>query len=125
MSKYAAQDIIGSKFQRARYVQIENVLGAVARCWFLEEEVINLGDEKIKRDVDSIELKFDPEEVFELVDPVTGEPLGKTATHRDVYIMLHSLYIQQAQKRDEQAIADAMREQERQELPELLPKKAE
>lgn len=106
--KYNGNAAHGVPYQRARYVQIENILGETPRLWFLEEQVVKIdGSDPFKKDVASIQVNFDPEEVIVLVNPATGEATGGFATHRDIMVLLHSLYISAAMKRDSDAIVEA------------------
>jgi hypothetical protein len=53
------------------------------------------------RDETALVGAFDPVAgLFPLVNPETGEPLGQTMTHAQLYVALHSLYMHLAQERD-------------------------
>jgi hypothetical protein len=118
MINYKESTVAGSVYQRCRYVQIDNTLNAVPKMYCLEEEVIIIPDrEPMRRDVSSIDLIFDPTSAIELINPETGEKLGSTVTHKELYVILHSLYIQAAANRDSEV------PKERLPLSPLLPPK--
>jgi len=72
---------------------------------FEEEDVLVLADRVINIVSGSITAGFTPTETFHLMDPATGQPTGVVASHMDVYVMLNSLYIDLALKRDAAAAA--------------------
>ena len=47
-----------------------------------------------------LDLPFDLEADFPLLDPVTGMPTGQTMTNAGLYQALFSLYMQTATRRD-------------------------
>ena len=66
----------------------------------IQQQIEQLGDEVVVKDVGNLSVVFDPAAVIDLVDPATGLPTGQTMTHGDVYVALHSLYLQLATERD-------------------------
>lgn len=94
-----------TQYRRAAGVSIRNDLGESAGITFHEEDVV-LFDGKVTS-VQSVAPmtrqvygEFDPNGLFPLVHPATGESLG-TGTHEQLYVLLHSLYLYLAQQRDE------------------------
>lgn len=104
---YKQSAVTGETWQRAVRVVVENPYeGGVPAVTFVEEQLINLPGEVITRASGSVSEPFTPAnagEVFNLVHPETGAVLG-TATYQDVYVMLHSLYLHVAAKRDAEAV---------------------
>lgn len=102
MAKYQEQSITGEKWVRSNAVRISNPYQGTPTITFLEEEVSHLSDGRmVNAQLAGIAEPFsDPSKTFPLVNPVTGESLGATASYQDVYVLLHSLYIALATARD-------------------------
>lgn len=69
----------------------------------MEEQVVNLEGESIQRQRGGVQEPFTAEnagEEFQLINPETGEQLGATASYQETYVMMHSLYLHLATKRD-------------------------
>ena len=103
MVNYRQTNVSGESWQRCTRVVIENPLNGTPSVNFIEEKVVNLGDQYITTPCDNLTLSFDATAEFPLVDPVTGEvPVERTSmSHFEVYAVLNSLYIYLAKKRDE------------------------
>lgn len=102
MSNYKQSTVTGDSWVRATRVVIENGIGGTPAVSFIEEQVINLPGEVITRSAGNIAEPFTVEnaaEAFDLLHPETGAVIG-SATYQDVYVMLHSLYMHVATKRD-------------------------
>lgn len=100
----------GSMWTRSNKVTISNPYNQTPSVHFEEERVIQLdgGAAPITNpNPRFLSANFDATASFPLLDPVTGEPTGATATHQELYVMLHSLYIKTATDSDAQAAADA------------------
>lgn len=91
-------------WRRAANVTISNPYNGVPVLIFYEEDKIRLPNGSIMsgpgvRDP-QIKVNFDtPLAEFPLRHPVTGEVIG-TAKHQDLYVLLYSLYLDLAAKRD-------------------------
>ncbi|MFC7460747.1 hypothetical protein [Hydrogenophaga defluvii] len=107
MSNYREQAISGQKWVRSNSVQISNPYQGLPVVRFGEEEIAVLSDGKtINTPLEGLTEPFtDPAKTFPLLNPVTGEALGATASYQDVYVLLHSLYIALAVARDAPATA--------------------
>lgn len=102
MSNYKQSSSVGTSWQRACRVVIDNPLGGTPVANIVEEEVVSLGGKTITTPCSNLYVDFDPAAEIALIDPETGMPTGETRSHVDLYVMLHSLYIQAARLRDEQ-----------------------
>ena len=102
MANYKEESVSGTKWIRSNRVNITNPFNGMPRVNFGEEEITVLSDGKVHTTIwDGISEEFnDPNTQFDLVNPQTGDLLGSTATYQDVYVLLHSLYISLAKKRD-------------------------
>lgn len=103
MQNYKETAVSGTSYIRAREVTITNTLGGYKGIMFCEEEVSVFGEKIMRENVGAIHQEFTPENAsteFQLLNPVTNEPIGATATYQDVYILLFSLYYHMAAQRD-------------------------
>lgn len=110
MADYKQTTVAGTSYVRAFSVQANNPLTGTKAISFMEEKVINLGDEQITRPQGGIQEPLMTEnmlEEFQLVNPVDGTPIGQTMTYQQVYLALHSLYLHVATKRDVAVAATA------------------
>lgn len=101
-----------SSWQRANRIIIDHPIpgtGRVSTISFVEEIAVALPDgrfatspvgvltEALLTDQDNNNLN----EVVQLIDPVTGQPIeGQTITYAAAQVMMHSLYLHVAAKRD-------------------------
>lgn len=102
MPNYKQSDISGQSWQRAVRVVVENPSEGTPAITFIEERIINLPGQKITQSAGNVSEPFTPEnamEQFNLLNPETGVVIG-AAAYQDVYVMLHSLYLHIAAKRD-------------------------
>lgn len=99
---YKFQEGSATSWRRAYSVNIQNPTGGSPSILFHEEDVFSMGGELITRPVISPGLLgvFDASAEIPLVNPETGDLTGQTATHQDLYVLLHSLYMQLARERD-------------------------
>lgn len=99
---YRESDVIGVTWQRCHRIDIRNPYEEPKFAVFLEEEITDLGNGKIvKSPAGQILADFtDPTTVVNLINPLTGTPLNETVTYQDIYVILHSLYLQLATERD-------------------------
>jgi hypothetical protein len=100
MPNYKEQTATATAWQRANEVRISNPANGVPNIVFYEEEAINLPSGIITRNVGNLTESFaDPTKTFNLLHPVTGDVIG-TAAYQDIYVMLFSLYMALADRRD-------------------------
>jgi hypothetical protein len=98
---YRESAVTGSKWTRSQSVTVSNPLSGVPEIAFSEEEVSLLSDGRaINNPVGVLRKVFDtPATTFPLLNPVDNTVIG-TASHQEVYILLHSLYMALAAERD-------------------------
>ena len=103
MQNYKETTVSGTSYVRANEVTVRNVLGGYKGIMYCEEEVSILGEKIMREGIGAIHQEFTAENAsteFQLLNPVTNEPIGETATFQDVYVLLFSLYYDLAAKRD-------------------------
>lgn len=101
MANYKQTSVTGDSWQRCRFIQISNALASVPQIQFTEETVLKLeGFGTVNKDSGHFVVEFNPGSTIGMVDVHTGELTGETVTHQRLYEILHSLYIQEAHKRD-------------------------
>ncbi len=105
MPDYKAAALTANKWRRASAVVIENPVGDGKRIVFREEDFTQLSDGRVMNEpAGQIAAVYeDPAATFPLRDPASGELTGQTATHGEVYVLLHSLYLSLAENRDAEA----------------------
>lgn len=109
MSKYNQTIAQGEVYTRAKRVICSNPLEGSRQITFIEEDVVTVGDKTMMTDAGQISQPFtnnNGDTEFPLVNPLTGEDLGQTVTFQQLYVLLHSLYISLATKRDESLVED-------------------
>ena len=108
MANYKETTIMGESWQRCCQIVIENPPGQPPLVRFDEERILSLsaGGAEVRTPAGTLCVPFDPAREFALLDPVTGEPAGGTATYADVYGLLFSAYLDAARVRD--AITDGV-----------------
>jgi hypothetical protein len=102
MANYQESTVTGTTWKRCNKIEIRNPYQGAKLAIFLEEELTSLANGKIIQEPSTnIQESFsDPAKVVELVDPTTGASLGNTVTYQEIYVILHSLYMQLANERD-------------------------
>ncbi len=103
MPNYKETNVTGTGYVRACEVTVSNVLGGYKGIMFCEEEVSIFGNKIMRENIGAIHQEFTAENAsteFPLLNPVTNEPIGATATFQDVYVILFSLYYHLAAQRD-------------------------
>ena len=109
MTDYKEQNITGDikSWRRCKKIEVLNPYNAMPSMIFHEEDVSKLPDNRdIKSEVIShILTNFStPLKEFNLLNPNDNSVIG-TAKHQDVYVLLYSLYINLASKRDANELA--------------------
>lgn len=98
---YQETQVTGSRYRRAKYVNINNSKGQVPQISFEEERITVLDDGKsFSESVGSLSTAFDATSIIPLLDPETGEDTGNTMTQAEVFQALYSLYFKLAAERD-------------------------
>jgi hypothetical protein len=103
MADYKQSTVAGTAWQRCSEVRIANPyqgFGGTPLVTFGEEQIINVGGKYVRQYVGELHKGFDPAATIAMLNPVTGESLGTTVTHGELYAILFSLYMQTAQERD-------------------------
>lgn len=103
MQNYKETEVSGTSYVRAREVVVSNVLDGYKGIMYVEEEVSILGSKIMRENVGAIHQEFTADNAsteFPLLNPITNEPTGETATFQDVYVLLFSLYYHLATQRD-------------------------
>jgi hypothetical protein len=82
-----------------------NEYGKIPTIRFDEEDIIISTDNKriVNRLGSCITYAFSPleaENEFDLINPLTDQPLGATAKYQDLYVLLYSIYYHMAELRD-------------------------
>jgi len=101
---YKESSVTGSEYTRCQKIMIYNPLGGQPMLEFDEERATILADRTLTERVGGLRVAFDPAEEIALINPETGEPLGSSVTHAQLYVILFSLYIGKAQARDAAAV---------------------
>jgi hypothetical protein len=100
MANYRESSVSGSKWQRATRVVVDNQLGNTPSIYFEEEEVVNFDGTAFKKPVGIVNCVFEASKEIPLINPATGEALGTSITQMEIYVALHSLYMQLVAARD-------------------------
>lgn len=101
---YKKSEIVGSKWHRFSTINISNPRVGTPSVICTEQEVFTLADTEVIRDVGSISFTFDPNTVFDVLNPLTGEAIG-TGTGAQVYALVYSYVMHEAKLRDDAAAA--------------------
>lgn len=104
MPDYRQANGQANSWRRAREVHIKNPRGGTPMVSFVEEDVVQFGNQEARVPVlpagGVAHGYFEPGGVIQMRDPQTGELTGTTVTHAELYAIMHSLYIQLALERD-------------------------
>lgn len=99
--KYQEQTATGTTWVRCKSLTIDNSLTSAPTANFQETRVTEVNGKFSEQYVSGLVKAFDPVNgVIPLRNPETGELIGTTATHADLYVILYSLYMQTALARD-------------------------
>lgn len=100
MPNYKESNVVGTSWQRAYQVLIENPYNGTPSITFNEEAIIDTGSEIISKHVYALTRTMaEPTTEFQLKNPFTGDVIG-VASYQDAYVMLSSLYMALAEERD-------------------------
>ena len=103
MQNYKGTTVSGTSYVRSNEVTVRNVLNGYKGIMYCEEEVSVFGNKIMRENIGAIHQEFTAENAgteFPLLNPITNEPVGSTATFQDVYVLLFSLYYHLAAQRD-------------------------
>lgn len=103
MAGYREKTVSGTQVTRPTRLVIENPGVGDPSVSFVEEDFLTIGTDTVSRGTGQITYPINAttkSEVFDLVNPVTGAPLGKQAKLSDLAVMYYSLYLYIAAKRD-------------------------
>ncbi len=100
---YKQTSLSGDSWVRASSIMIDNPLAGVPVIRFIEDKILNLENEVlIKNSISTLVETFttaNSNTEFNLRNPETSEIIG-TSTYSEIYVILHSLYMHLAEKRD-------------------------
>lgn len=102
MPNYKQTQITAESWTRCNKVICDNPYTGGKMVTFIEERVIDLGDGPMTQPTGVLVEHFgeaNATEQLDLIHPDTGAVIGQ-ATFQQVYLMLHSLYMHAAIKRD-------------------------
>lgn len=103
---YNESQVSGTKWTRCHTVICNNPLvpgpGSQKGVMFLEEGVINIEGNIVvlSNSGNQINVEYNPNGQFPLLNPLTGNPVGGFMTHDQLYQALFSLYRYSAEQRD-------------------------
>lgn len=100
MSNYNETSQIGTTWNRARQVIINNPYTGPKEFVFFEELVASLGSKHFGKDTAVLRGEFKPDDLIILRDVSTGQRTGDTVKQSLVYQALFSLYLDLAELRD-------------------------
>ena len=112
MANYKEELLTGQSWVRCKDIIISNPLegtelnvvtaqALTPEVYFKEEKVVMLEGKKVVLGSSSCTAAFNPiSGSIPLLNPQTGEPLGTSVSHAELYTILFSLYIQTALERD-------------------------
>lgn len=96
---YKQTNATGSMWTRCKQIHINNPLGQMPSVQFAEEEAVSIGTKTMTQPGRVINGAFNPETVFDLINPDTGDVIGQ-ASHMQVYVIMHSLWLSMAKAQD-------------------------
>jgi hypothetical protein len=103
MTDYKASDIAGYKWRRCKQIVIKNYINTLPVGIFLEEDCVSFGNgEVVTKEISELQEAFSPSNIneeFKVLD-MDGNDTGTKMTYGQVYVVLKSLYMHLAEKRD-------------------------
>ena len=101
MANYKQTDLFGEKYNRVNIVRFNNHYNSIPSVDFNEEEVFVLADGNvIKHDIGILHEEYSETKTFNLINPLTGELGLETMTHKELFTILHGLYLTLGIERD-------------------------
>ena len=97
---YKQSDVSGHLWHRFSRVIIENPRPGTPTVHCIEDEVIATSYGESIRQADTLAFNFNPDETFDLLNPLTNQPTGVTASGAEVYALVFSYVLHEAKKRD-------------------------
>lgn len=100
MTTYIKQTADGQPWQHCYTLTMDSPLEGTPVFTFHEETVIKFGETILKQPITACRAVIEPGKRIPILDPITGQSSGQTATHEEIYKYVYSLYIQTATDRD-------------------------
>lgn len=100
MPDYNELSTQATAWTRCYRITIENPGTQPPLVRFAEEDIAIVGSKRFTTPAGELVVPVVLEKEIELVNPETGELIGQTITHAQLYVMLHSAYLQSAKERD-------------------------
>jgi len=101
MANYKETAVSGSSYSRCCEIKIINPLNATPVVAFVEQQATVLLDGKVYTErSDTLTSEYDPAKLIPMRDPTTGNLTGASTSFADVYNILYSAYIAEAEARD-------------------------
>lgn len=97
---YKQTEVMGSSWHRFSRINIDNPRPGSPVVTCTEDEVIALTEGEVIRNLGHLRFHFNLDEVFELLNPATNEPIGGSGTGADAYVLVYSYVMHEAKKRD-------------------------
>lgn len=100
MPNYKETLVEGQKYTRTSSIVIQNQLGQSPTVEWYEEDIITINNQQIRLNKGSFTTVLNPNDVIDIINPYTNQPVGQTITAGEIYAMLYSAYWKYAQIRD-------------------------
>lgn len=101
MANYKEASLTGAEWTRCCEIHMANPYNATPVITFKEQRISELSNGQVfTARGDNLVAEFDPATAVDVLDPTTGISTGTTVTYADIYALLYSAYIAQAQARD-------------------------
>ena len=101
MANYKETALTGAAWTRCCEIHIANPYNATPIITFKEQRIAELSDgQLVTVRGENIVAEFDPAMVIPVLSPLDGSATGATVAYGDIYALLYSAYMAQAQARD-------------------------
>lgn len=100
MADYRETNLTGVSWRRCYQVRISNPYKQLPSVDFLEQDIAEIGGRQVDLGGTSVQVKFDPNREFDILDPTTLLPTGQKLTYQIMYGLILSAYIDAAKERD-------------------------
>ena len=97
---YNETNVSGQSWNRCFKIEFTNPYNGQQECKLFEEEIFSVGGKNVSTLTRILAPHIDMNAVIDLINPMTGEPIGASITHQDLYIAFFSLYINTAKAKD-------------------------